>query len=191
MCARTDLIKPGDRTLVAEVRSWTPEEALVEPQSSTVRITPLEVDVPRLKVRRREHRAGQHRRLEVLDMAPEAGNDAVGIALAQRLRPAAVANVDLASGVAADVPWQLLKLDPENSPPVGSARGVERQWLSDRHRRLDGQQAALGFVDRARHAVKPGRDMDIGALAEPWVTDQRGGSDNATWICMLARPART
>ena len=96
--------------------------------------------------------------------------DAVGVPLAEVVRPLAVADVDLAGRVALDAPRQLLQLDPEKAAAVGRARGVHRQRLADDDGRLRRQQAALGLVHRARDAVEAGREMDDRGAAEPFVS---------------------
>ena len=95
--------------------------------------------------------------------------DPVGVALAQRLRPRAVAGVELAGGVALHVPRQLLQLDPEDPLALGRAARVHRQRLPADDRRLGRQQAALGLVDRARDAVEAGRDVHDRRPREPLV----------------------
>ena len=95
--------------------------------------------------------------------------DAVGVALAHALAPAAVAGLDLARRVALDVARQLLQLHPEQARAVRRARGVHRQRLAEHDRRLGGQQAALGLVDGARDAVEPGRDVHDRGAAEALV----------------------
>ena len=102
-------------------------------------------------------------------MPREARLDAVGVALAQLLRPGAVADVELARGVALDPPRQLLELDPQQALSLRRARLVHRQRLPDDDRRLRRQQAALGLVHRPRDAVQAGRQMDDRRRAEPLV----------------------
>ena len=97
----------------------------------------------------------QRRRREVLDRTAEPRDDPVGVRLAQLLRPGAVADVDLAGGIALDAARrELLQLDPEDRLAVGRARGVERDGLPADDRRLGGEQAALRLVDGARDAVE-------------------------------------
>ena len=93
-------------------------------------------------------------------MAGEPRLDPVGVALAQLLRPGAVADVELARGVALHLPRQLLELDPEDPLAVGRAARVDRQRLAADDGRLGRKQAALGLVDRARDAVEAGRQVD-------------------------------
>ena len=81
--------------------------------------------------------------------------DAVGVALAQLLRPRPVAGVELAGGVALHLPRQLLELDPEHPLALRGAARVDRQRLPADDRRLGREQPALGLVDRARDAVEP------------------------------------
>ena len=101
------------------LRKRPPEEVLVERERAGVRIAALEVDVRRLQVRGRKHDALADRRLEVRDVVCDAPLDAVGVTLAQRLRPRAVADVELAGRVPLDLPRQLLQLDPEEAPALG------------------------------------------------------------------------
>ena len=72
-------------------------------------------------------------RLEVRDVPREPRLDAVRVALAQPLRPRAVADVELAGGVALDVPRQLLELDPEQ-PLARRARATGRSSAAGRRR---------------------------------------------------------
>ncbi len=92
---------------------------------------------------------------EVLDRLAEMRDDAVGVRLAELLRPGAVADVDLPGGVALDrAADHLLQLDPEDRLALGRAGRVERARLADRDRRAGGEEAALGLVDAARDAVE-------------------------------------
>ena len=94
---------------------------------------------------------------------------AVGVALAQLVRPRAVAGVELAGRVALHVPRQLLELDPEHALALRRAARVDRQRLPAHDRRLGRQQAALGLVDRARDAVEAGRHVHDRRPREPLV----------------------
>src|SRR5205823_5468845 len=87
-----------------------PEEVLVECEGAAVRVALHEVHVRRPQVGRREDCAREDRRLEIRDVLREALLDAVRIALPQVLAPGAVADVELAGGVALHVPGELLQL---------------------------------------------------------------------------------
>ena len=50
--------------------------------------------------------------------------------------------------------------------PCGSASVVDRQRLADDHRGFGGQQTSLGLVDRPRHTVEPGREVNDRGAAE-------------------------
>src|SRR5581483_7688847 len=115
---------------VGAVRS-PPQEALVELERAAVRVAADEVDVRRLQVGRGEADALQDRALEVRYVPRDPGLDPVGVALAELLRPGAVAHVELAGRVALHVPGKLLQLDPEEALPCRGARRVERQRLAD------------------------------------------------------------
>ena len=93
-------------------------------------------------------------------MPRDARVDAVGIGLAQLLRPGAVADVELARGVALRPRRQLLQLEPQDPRALGRARRVDGHGLADRDRRLGREEAAVGLVDGARDAVEPGRQVD-------------------------------
>ena len=80
-----------------------------------------------------ERDALQDRRLEVRDVLREPRLDPVGVALAQLVRPLAVADVELAGGVALDAPRQLLELDPEQ-PAARRARATGRSSAAGRRR---------------------------------------------------------
>ena len=110
-------------------------------------------------------------------MLPEPRLDPVGIALAQLLRPRAVADVELTGRVTLDPPRQLLQLDPQQALAFRRARLVHRQRLADDHGRLRREQAALGLVDRARDGVEARRQVDDRRLSEPpdWRGDGRLG----------------
>src|SRR3954453_21502401 len=131
-----------------------PEEVLVERERAAVRIALDEVHVRRPEVGGRQHSAREDRRLEIRDLLREARLDAVGVALPQLLRPCPVAGVELAGGVALDLPRELLQLDPEDPLPVRRTRGIDRQRLPDDDRGLRGQQPPLRLVHRPRDAVE-------------------------------------
>ena len=122
-----DVVQPLDgRRVAGLLGERAPEEVLVERERARVRIAAREVDVRRLEVGRREHDALEDRRLEVRRVAREPLDDAVRVALAQRLRPRAVARVEHAGGVALHVPGQLLELDPDDPLAVGGPALVHR-----------------------------------------------------------------
>src|SRR5207248_1757890 len=107
--ARTDVPEPLDRRRVAgAARERAPEEVLIERERTAVRIAVHEVDVHPLEVGRGENDAVQQARLEVRDVPREPCLDAVGVALLETVRPDALADVELARGVALHVPGQLL-----------------------------------------------------------------------------------
>ncbi len=109
------------------------------------------------------------RGVEVLDVPADPRHDPVGVGLAQLLRPAAVAGVDLARRVALRPGRQLLELHPEHPGALGRPRRVERERLPERDRRLGREQAAVGLVDRARDAVEPGSEVEQRHPREPLV----------------------
>src|SRR5436190_3424865 len=121
-CACADVPEPLDRSPVAGPRrERAPEEVLVERERAAVWIAVPQVDVQLLDVRRREYDAVEQARVEIRNVRGEPRLDAVGIVLAQTLRPHAVAHVEVARGVALDTPRQLLQLHPEEPLPVGRA----------------------------------------------------------------------
>src|SRR5207248_8646016 len=95
--------------------------------------------------------------------------DAVCIPLAQLPGPRAVADIELARGVALHMPRELLQLDPEDALAFGCARRIDRQRLTCDDGRLGRQESALGFVDCTRYSIEPGRQMHDRRLAEPLV----------------------
>src|SRR5207253_185875 len=106
--ARTDVPEAVDGRRVARVGGQrAPEQVLVECQRAGVRIAVVEVDVRRLQVGRREGDPLADRALEVRHVPRDASLDAVGVTLAQALRPRAVADVELARRVALHLPGQL------------------------------------------------------------------------------------
>ena len=92
-------------------------------------------------------------------MPRDARLDAVGVALAQLVRPGAVADVELAGRVALDPPRELLQLDPEEARPGGRPGRVHRQRLADDDGRLGRQQPAVRLVDGPRDAVEARRQV--------------------------------
>ena len=102
-------------------------------------------------------------------MAADPLHDPVGVRLAQLLRPGAVADVELAGGVALRPRRKLLQLHPDHPRAVRRARGVDGHRLAERDRRLGREQAAVGLVDRARDAVEPGGEVEERHACEPLV----------------------
>jgi hypothetical protein len=88
------------RAVARERGPRPPEQVLVERARAGVDVAADHVRERGLDVRRREHDATQDRRLEVRRVAGDARLDPVGVALAQLLRPGAVAGVQLAGGIA-------------------------------------------------------------------------------------------
>ena len=103
---------------------------------------------------------------EVRDLGAEPLDDAIRVGLAQRFRPGAVADVDLAERIAGGPPRQLLELDPDDRLADRRAAEVDRAGLTDDDRGLRRQQAAIGLVDRARDAVEARRDVHHGRARE-------------------------
>ena len=126
-----------------------PEKVLVEGKRPAVRVAALEVRVCGREVGRREGDASQDGGLEVRDVRCEPPLDPVGVALAELLRPLAPARVELAGSVAADVPRQLLELDPQDRESRRRAAWIERRGLADDDCRLRGKQPALRLVHGA------------------------------------------
>ena len=168
MRARADVPEALDRRPVAGRRGERPpEQVLVERAAARVDVAGDEVRVERLEVGGREGDALQRRRAEVLDRLAEPRDDPVGVRLAQLLRPGAVADVELARGVASHAAGrELLQLQPENRLALGRARRVDGAGLPDDDRRLGGEQAAIGLVHRARDSVETRGDVDDRRLAE-------------------------
>src|SRR6185437_3150548 len=109
MGARADVPHAFDRCPVAgQLAERPPQEVLVERERAAVRVAVVEVDVRSLEIRRRQADTPEDRRLEVRDVARETRLDAIGVALAQLLRPRSVAArddvVELAGRVALHVP---------------------------------------------------------------------------------------
>ena len=103
-------------------------------------------------------------------MPAEAGEDAVGVRLAQLLGPRAVADVELARRVTLDASGrQLLQLDPDDPGAVRGTRWVDRERLAAHDRRLRGEESALGLVHRARDAVEARREVNDRRAGEPVV----------------------
>src|SRR5690242_8427977 len=96
-----DLPQAVDRRAVAGHRGRRPpDEVLVERAGAGVDVAADEVAVERLEIGGRERDALDGGALEVRDRLSDARGDAVGVRLAQLLRPAAVADVELARRVA-------------------------------------------------------------------------------------------
>src|SRR5581483_7115194 len=101
MGARADVPEPVDVGAVAgQPRPRAPDEVLVERARPRVDVAARHVRVRRLDVGGRGRDPPQDRRLEVRCMGGDPRLDPVGVRLTQRLRPRAVADVDLAGRVA-------------------------------------------------------------------------------------------
>jgi hypothetical protein len=115
--------------------------------------------------------ATQEGRVEVRDVLREPRLDPVGVALAELLRPGAVADVDLARRVPARPRRQLLELDPDDPAALRRARLVHRHRLTDDNGRLCGKQATVGLVHGSRDAVEARRQVQNRGLPEALVAD--------------------
>ena len=102
-------------------------------------------------------------------MLGDARLDAVRIALAQIVGPAAVTDVELSCRVALDAPRELLQLDPEEAGAGGGPGRVDGQRLADHDRGLRRQEPAVRLVDGARDTVEPRRQVHDRGLREPFV----------------------
>src|SRR5438034_7206498 len=113
MGAGADVPEAVDRRAVTGARGERPpEEVLVERERARVRVAVMQVDVRRVEVGRAQHDALADCGLEVRHMLRDPGLDPVGVALAERLGPDAVALLEHARRVALPAPWALLELDP-------------------------------------------------------------------------------
>ena len=121
---------------------------------------------------------------------PRRASDAVRVRLAQLLGPGAVADVELARGVALDASGrQLLQLDPDD-PGAVRARATGRPRAAGRRRSSPppgGARARLRSP-RARRRPGPGVRCTIAVRARRSSPYQSGGSDIAMWICISPRP---
>jgi hypothetical protein len=163
-----DLPELAERRRVAgQPAGRPPEQILVERTGAGVDVASDEVAVERLEVAGRERDALQRRPLEVCDLRSEARDDAVGIGLAQSLRPRPVFHVDLAQGVAGRPARELLQLDPDHRLAFWGATLVDGRGLADDDRRLGRQQPAVGLVDRTGDAVQAGCHVQQGRAREP------------------------
>ena len=170
MCARADLPEVLHRCGVPWARrERPPEQVLVERQRAGVRVAVVQIHVGGLQVGGRERDPLANRRLQVRHMVRDPSLDPVGVALAELLRPAAVAGIELAGAVALHDPGQLLQLDPKQPGSFGRAAGIHRQRLADHDGRLRREQAALGLVDGARDSVETGCEVDDCGPAESLV----------------------
>ena len=111
--------------------------------------------------------------------------DPVGVALAQRLVPRAVPDVELAGRVAFTCHGSSCSWIQRMPFARGSARVVDRKRLSDDDRRLGGQQTTLCLIDGSRDPVEPGREMnDRGACRDvrhpPSAAAPTGRSESAS-----------
>src|SRR5207244_13652372 len=121
--ARADLEEAVDGgSMPGLAGEGTRDEVLVERQRARIWVALLEIDVRGLEIRRRKHDTTQDRGLEVRNVPPDPRLDPVGVALAQRLVPRPVPDVQLACRVAFHVPRELLQLDPEDAFPGRPAR---------------------------------------------------------------------
>src|SRR5207249_12070516 len=101
MRAGADLVEPLDgRAMPRQSGPRAPDEVLVERAGAAVDVAAGHVDIGRLDVGRREDDALEERRLEVHELPGKARLDSIGVALAERFRPGAVADVELAGRVA-------------------------------------------------------------------------------------------
>src|SRR5262245_65380746 len=103
MGGRTDLVETRDRRPVTrQARAWPPDEVLIERAGAGVDVASRPVHVRGLQVGRREGHALQYGRVEVADLSCESYLNAVGVGLAQLLRPRSVPDVELPGSVALD-----------------------------------------------------------------------------------------
>src|SRR5439155_20164720 len=112
---------PDRRRVARQGGRRPPEQVLVERARAGVDVPADQVHVRLLDVGRRKYDAAEERRLEIRDVAGDPCLDAVGVALAELLRPGAVADVELTRRVALRTRGQLLKLDPEDRLALGCA----------------------------------------------------------------------
>src|SRR5207247_7663561 len=99
----------------------------------------------------------------------DARMDPVTVSPPELCAPEPAARVELAGSVSLHVPGELLKLDPQEPGAVGRAAGIHGQRLADDNGRLGRQQTALRFVDGARDAVEPRRQVNQRRPAEAFV----------------------
>ena len=133
--------------------------------------------------------AREDRRLEVRDVPREARLDAVGVALAQALRPGPVADVELAGRVALDRATAAPAAGPRGSPcRPARARGPSSAAGPTTTVASAGSRPRSASLTARETPSSPGVRCTIAVPPSRSSPSHRGGSESAKWICISERP---
>jgi len=139
--------------MARDARHRAKNKELIRRGSTGMGIAADQVWVCRLQIGGREHDPLLDRSEQIRDLLCEFRDHAIGVAFSKVWAPSSVGGLNLAGRIADRMVRHLLQLDPDDTTALRRARFIDRRRLTDNHRRVGRQQAAVGLVDSARDSI--------------------------------------